>query len=91
MDNASFLVNTLIHSLSPWYPLEFRFIVDAFVEVKIGSYVVRAYRAEDEGFQLKLELHRLEFSTLQATNFINHLNGILAGKVRNDAGELVSA
>lgn len=91
MDDASFLVNTLIHSLSPWYSIEFRFIVDAFVEVKIGSHVVRAYRAEDDGFQLTLELHRIEFSTLQATNFINHLNGILAGKLRNDAGELVSA
>lgn len=93
MDNASFLVNTLIHSLSPWYPLEFRFIVEAFVEVKIGSYVVRAgaYGTEGDGFHLQLELHRSEFPTLQAMNFVNHLNGILAGKVRNDAGELVSA
>lgn len=91
MDNASWMVNTLIARLSPWYPIEFQLICDGFVLAKIGNYYCRVLNAEDESHRT-LYCEFPDFNrTIQAKNFLNHLNGILAGKVRNDAGELVSA
>ena len=91
MDNASWMVNTLIARLSPWYPIEFHVIAGSFVVAKIGSYYCKVLNGNDESYQtLYCDFHDLD-GTVQATNFLRHLNGILAGKVRNDAGELVSA
>lgn len=91
MDNASWMVNALISRLSPWYLIEFQLITDSFIQAKIGKYYVDIKCEDDEPYQrLRCDPWDGE-TTVEAKNFVNHINGILAGKVRNDAGELVSA
>lgn len=94
MDQASWIVNTLVSRLGPWYQIEFQLIAESFILAKIGKYNCRFSSENDEPFDgLICDCADLPYGdrTIQATNFINHINGILAGKVRNDAGELVSA
>lgn len=92
MDNASWIVNTLIERIKPWYPIEFQLISESYVEAKISKYYCKVQCENDEPYQaLCCKLDIPSEPTIQATNFVNHLNGILAGKLRNDAGELVSA
>lgn len=89
MDNASWMVNALISRLSPWYPIEFQLITDSFIQAKIGKYYVDIMCEDDEPYQgLRCDLWD---GGVEAKNFVSRINGILAGKVRNDAGELVSA
>lgn len=91
MDNASWIVNTLIERIKPWYSIEFQLISESYVEVKICKYYCKVQCENDEPFP-RLRCDPLDGETTdEATNFVNHINGILAGKVRNDAGELVSA
>lgn len=91
MDVGSVIVNTLVIRLRPWYPIEFQLIADSFVEAKIGKYFLDVDYEDDEPFARIWCTLQGGQTTAQAQNFVNHINGILAGKVRNDAGELVSA
>lgn len=98
MDNASFvdntfIVNTLVERLGPWYSLSFQCIGESFAEVKIGSCLVVAEAEHHHASEsiVKCDFHPSIDCSAYSSNFINHINGILAGKVRNDAGELVSA
>lgn len=98
MDNASFvdntfIVNTLVERLGPWYSLCFQCIGESFAEVEIGSCLVTVEAEHHHASEsiLKCDFHPSTDRSAYSVNFINHINGILAGKVRNDAGELVSA
>lgn len=91
MDQASLMVNTIVLRLGPWYSIEFQLISDLAVRALIGKHYVEFGYEDDEPFP-RLRCDPLDGETTdEATNFVNHINGILAGKVRNDAGELVSA
>lgn len=97
------VINTLICTLGPWYRLEFIDVGRLDVTVKIGSHVVRAvadlrditpeqsFRGMSNWFVKTKWLRAFAPGSEEPTHFINHINGILAGKLRNDAGELVSA
>lgn len=85
------LINAILERLGPWYQIRFvRIDTDnKKVVVLIGSIRVIAQTVSGDD--------RIWFSrsnsiiTEAEVHFLKHLNGIFGGKVRNDAGELVSA
>ena len=98
-DDTACVVNTLISKFRPWFTLEFLSFHRGMVVVKIGSHVVEATSKDIASRSRRRVLLRVEVrhciayapNAEEPTHFLKHLNGILAGKVRNDAGELVSA
>ena len=91
MNLTAVLINRILERLGPWYQLRFVKIdpVNAQVLVHIGSHrVIACMDPADNRVWVRRGNASPSDSEVQ---FLFHLNGILAGKVRNDAGELVSA
>ncbi len=85
------LINRILERLGPWYQIRFlRIDTDNNkVLVDIGSHRVIAQQVSGDD---RIWFCRSSPITTESTaQFLSHLNGIVAGKVRNDAGELVSA
>ena len=91
-DRTSLVINTIVSWLGPWYPIRFVHLDSehANVLVCIGSHrvVARCTAEVPSRVWISRSTALIPESEVQ---FLTHLNGILAGKVRNDAGELVSA
>lgn len=82
------IVNSLIEKILPWHPVRFTGISGYSVNVLISSSntPMNAFiRHDGKPCLVLLE----EKPSAQDEHLVNHLNGILLGKVRNDAGELV--
>lgn len=89
MTNATKIVQLLITKVLPWHSIQFLHIGSDFVEVLIAN-VNFSFNFDALG---KLEVGRLLYQSSeekQAKDFAEHLLGVLDGKVRNDAGELIS-
>ena len=87
---TAFLVNTLLQRLSPWYRIRFVKIdsINAKVLVDIGSHRVIANMVTGDA---RIWFSRSEpIITEPEVRFLMHMNSILAGNVRDDAGEMVS-
>lgn len=89
MTDATKIVQLLIAKVLPWHSMQFLHIGSDFVEVLIAN-VNFSFNFDALG---ELEVGRLlckSSEEKQAKDFAKHLVGVLNGKVRNDAGELVS-
>lgn len=89
--STAVLINRIMERLSPWYTIRLVRIDlgNNKVIVDIGSHRVVAQMVSGDD---RIWFSRSSLRTAPTTiEFIKHLNGILAGKLRNDAGELVSA
>lgn len=85
--DAAFIVNTITERIAPWHKVKWLSISpdDWEVEVEISGVF---FNASTEGDGVWLDPEK-DLDT-QGMNLTRHLNGILSGKVRNDAGELVN-
>lgn len=85
------LINGILERLGPWYQIRFvRIDTDnRKVLVDIGSSRVIAQMVS--GSDRIWFCRSKSIITEAEVHFLKHLNGIIGGKVRNDAGELVSA
>lgn len=81
------IVNTIIQKILPWYTVEFLDIDSTDLELLISKVRMRA-QLNKEGVPF-LVLVRENVSE-QDEYLVEHLNGILSGMTRNDAGELVA-
>ena len=90
MTNATKIVQLLITKVLPWHSLQFLHIGYDFVEVLIAN-VNFSFNFDPLG---KLQIGRVLCKSeeeKQSKDFAEHLLGVLNGKVRNDAGELVDS
>lgn len=81
------IINTVIKKILPWHPVEFLDVGSISVELSISNVLMRA----------QLNKNGVPFLVLTSENvseqdeyLVEHLNGILSGMTRNDAGELVA-
>lgn len=81
------IINTVIKKILPWHPVEFLDIDNNGVELSISNVLMRA----------QLNKNGVPFLVLTSENvseqdeyLVEHLNGVLSGMTRNDAGELVA-
>lgn len=85
--DRAFIVNTIMEKVRPWYTVEWVSIGgdSVAIQAKLGGVEFECFLIAGEVWiNGPVTMGRFE------TNLMNHLNGILSGKVRNDAGELVS-
>ena len=85
--DAAFIVNTIMEKVRPWYTVEWVLIDgdSVAIQAKLGGVQFDCLLIGGEVWiNGPVTMGRIE------TNLMNHLNGILSGKVRNDAGELVN-
>lgn len=85
--DRAFIVNTIIEKVRPWYTVAWVSIDGDSVptRAKLGGVEFECLLVDGEVWiNGPASMGRIE------TNLMNHLNGILSGKVRNDAGELVN-
>lgn len=90
MTDATKIVQLLITKVLPWHSLQFLHIGIDFVEVVIAG-IDFSFNINTEG---ELAIKRILCKAIecqQASDFAKHLIGVLNGKVRNDAGELVDS
>lgn len=90
MTNATKIVQLLITKVLPWHSLQFLHISYDFVEVLIAN-VNFSFNFDPLG---NLTIGRILCKSdeeKQSKDFAEHLLGVLNGKVRNDAGELVDS
>lgn len=89
------IINKLFQRLGPWYSIEIRRVVgEDRVCLQIGSRLLVASLSSvpgEEHVWVRKFAGGKEGTSPTDRHFLDHLNGILAGKMRNDAGELVSA
>jgi hypothetical protein len=87
------VINELLQRLGPWYRIKFLRVREQLVTFQIGSRVLVASLScvpGQENVWVRKFANGAEKTEPSDRHFIDHLNGILAGKTRNDAGELVS-
>lgn len=84
---SSVIINTVIAKILPWHPVAFLHVSSTDLELRISNVPMRA----------QLNKNGVPFLVLTSENvseqdeyLVEHLNGILSGMTRNDAGELVS-
>lgn len=85
---SAILVNTILEKILPWYKVQFLDIGSFDVALSISKVQMRA-QLDTKGLPYLSLPYRVPQSQYNI-DLINHLNGILSGKIRNDAGELVS-
>ena len=89
MSPSARVINVLIEKILPWYRIEFVNVNSKqshHVEVRIANVPMMLYVDKNDLIQAVLTS---EDSPVQDEHFVEHLNGILSGMTRNDAGELV--
>jgi hypothetical protein len=87
------IINELLQRLGPWYSIRFVRVGQQVVHFRIGSRLLVASLScvpGEENVWVRKFANGIEKTEPSDRHFIDHLNGILAGKIRNDAGELVS-
>lgn len=84
---SSVIINTIIAKILPWHRVAFLHVSSTDLELRISNVPMRA-QLNKEGVPF-LVLVRENVSE-QDVHLVDHLNGILSGMTRNDAGELVS-
>lgn len=84
---SAVIVNTIIQKILPWYTVEFLDIGSTDLELLISEVQMRAQLNKEAVPFLVLVKENV---SKQDIHLVDHLNGILSGKVRNDAGELVT-
>jgi len=84
---SSVIINTVIEKILPWHPVAFLHVSSTDLELRISNVLMRA----------QLNKNGIPFLVLTSENvseqdeyLVEHLNGILSGMTRNDAGELVA-
>jgi len=84
--DRAFIVNTIMEKVRQWYTVEWVSIDgdSVAIQARIGGVYFDCFLIGGEVWINGPSRSRIE------TNLMNHLNGILSGKVRNDAGELVN-
>lgn len=87
MNPSAIIINTIIEKILPWYRIEFIGVGIFMAELRIGKVHMRASLNKNGVPFLVLAL---EDVSEQDVHLVDHLNGILSGMVRNDAGELVA-
>lgn len=86
LNTSAKIANTIIEKILPWYKVEFIIIDTSSIDLLIAGVPMRCTALSS--------VPRLVLSTEEPRNqdidLLDHLNGILSGKIRNDAGELVA-
>lgn len=80
---SSVIINTVIAKILPWHPVTFLHVSSTDLLLRISNVLMRA-----EGIPFLVLVQ--ENVSEQDVHLVNHLNGILSGMTRNDAGELVA-
>ena len=89
MSPSARVINVLIEKVLPWYRIEFVNVNSKqshHVEVRIADVPMKFYVTKNDSIQAVLAS---EEPSTQDEHLVEHLNGILSGMTRNDAGELV--
>lgn len=91
-EKPAVIINVLFQHLAPWYKIKIERVGQERVHFQIGSRMLVASlcKCGKEHVWLRKFGNGIEKTEPSDRHFIDHLNGILAGKIRNDAGELVS-
>jgi hypothetical protein len=85
--NAAIIVNVLIKEILPWYRIEFIDMSQSTTVLKISEVLMRCRLNKANVPYLVLTEKNLK---IDHVNLVEHLNGVLSGKVRDDAGNLVA-
>lgn len=80
------LANVIVEKILPWHKVQFVDIGNYDLELTISEVPMRAQLNKNNVPFLVLLSEKV---SQQDEHLVEHLNGILLGKVRNDAGELV--
>lgn len=83
---SAILVNVIVEKILPWHKVKFLDIGYYDLELTISEVPMRAQVNKNNVPFLVLISEKV---SQQDEHLVQHLNGILLGKVRNDAGELV--
>lgn len=85
-DVADFL-NLLYLKLSPWFKIKILTVTPWSVSFSIGEFD-ELFAMNDSGWKLQTTSNKPGTQGDASRHFANHLNGILSGSVRDDAGNL---
>ncbi len=85
-DVADFL-NLLYLKLSPWFKIKILTVTPWSVSFSIGEFD-ELFAMNDSGWKLQTASNKPGTQGAASRHFANHLNGILSGSVRDDAGNL---
>lgn len=81
------IINTVIKKILPWHPVEFLDVSNDGVELSISNVLMRAQLNKNGKAFLVITS---EDVSEQDEYLVGHLNSVLSGMIRNDAGELVA-
>lgn len=84
--NSADFLNLLKEKIAPWFSYELVAVTEATVLLKIGVNKVVVWAGTGTSWFL-VESSRNEVTQV-SLNLIRHINGILAGAVRDDSGRL---
>ena len=87
-DVAGFL-NLLYLKLSPWFKIKILTVTPWSVSFSIGEFD-ELFAMCDSGWKLQTTSNKPGTQGAASRHFANHLNGILSGSVRDDAGNLTA-
>jgi hypothetical protein len=87
-DVADFL-NLLYLKLSPWFKIKILNVTPWSVSFSIGEFD-ELFATGDSGWKLQTASNKPGTRGAASRHFANHLNGILSGSVRDDAGNLTA-
>jgi hypothetical protein len=87
-DVADFL-NLLYLKLSPWFKIKILTVTPWSVSFSIGEFD-ELFAMNDSGWKLQTASNKPGTRGAASRHFANHLNGILSGSVRDDAGNLTA-
>lgn len=83
--SADFL-NLLQEKIAPWFSCKLLRVADNFAELELGANKIRVEAWRGTHWVLRERAFR-QYTQIDR-NLIRHINGILAGAVRDDSGEL---
>lgn len=84
--NSADFLNLLKEKIAPWFSYKLLRVDEAFVVLELGANHIRLESWRGTGWALR-ERSEWEYTQIDR-NLIRHVNGVLAGAVRDDSGRL---
>lgn len=84
--NSADFLNLLKEKIAPWFFCKLLYVGDHFVVMELGANQIRLEAFRGSGWAL-CERSGYQYTQIDR-NLIRHVNGVLAGAVRDDSGRL---